>query len=124
MRKARAIFLSAAALLLGPLTVVCAPSKLGQSYPVNKLVTPNGDGFNDTFVFRCYNPRDAAIDARIYDVSGREAGSMRLKSAGLSDFYYTYEWDPNSGGRSPGGVYIYQISVEKNVYKGTVVVIR
>ncbi len=103
MRKARAIFLSAAALLLGPLTVVCAPSKLGQSYPVNKLVTPNGDGFNDTFVFRCYNPRDAAIDARIYDVSGREAGSMRLKSAGLSDFYYTYEWDPNSGGRSPGG---------------------
>lgn len=124
MRTARTLLLSAAALLLAPLALVCAPSKLGQSVAVNKLVTPNHDGFNDTFVFRCYNPRDAAIDARIYDVSGREAGSMRLKSVGVSDFYYTYEWDPNSGGRAPGGVYIYQIAVEKNVYKGTIVVIR
>ncbi|OIO02502.1 MAG: hypothetical protein AUJ51_06095 [Elusimicrobia bacterium CG1_02_56_21] len=91
---------------------------------MNRLITPNGDGRNDTFIFRCHNPRDSAVDAKIYDLSGREVATMRIKSIGTSDFFYNYEWNPNSGGRKEGGVYVYQIRVETKVYKGTIVVIR
>ncbi len=122
-----------AALLLAPAAAFCAASALGQSKPLNRLVTPNHDGYNDTFIFRCYNPRDAAIDARIYNLSGMEIGSMSLKqryTAGppaaqyIYGEYYDLQWDPNSGGPQPGGAYIYQIRLETTVYKGTVVVIR
>lgn len=114
----------AAALLLAPAAAFCSASALGLSYPMNRLVTPNGDGRNDAFVFRCHNPRDAGVDAKVFDLSGREVAIMRLKRVGTSDFYYDYEWDPNSGGRAPGGTYVYQVSVEKKVYKGTLIVVR
>lgn len=119
--------------MFSPLAVFCSPSGLGRSIALNKLVTPNGDKLNDSFIFRCYNPRDAAIEAKIYDLSGREVAAMRLKqrSQGIypvipstSGEYYDLEWDPNAGGHKPGGVYIYQIRLETTVYKGTVVVIR
>ena len=124
-----------AALALSPAAVFCASSALGGSIAVNKLVTPNGDRMNDTFVFRCYNPRDYAVDGKIYDLSGREVATMRLKQrsngTGLSiavdnnaGIYYDLEWNPNSGGHSPGGVYVYQVRMETKVYKGTIVVIR
>ncbi len=123
--KAKRFCLDVALLLaLTPAAAFCAASALGQSIAMNRLVTPNGDGRNDTFIFRCYNPRDAAVDARIYDLSGREIAAMKLKSAGTSDYFYNYEWDPNSGGRKEGGVYVYQVAVETKVYKGTVIVIR
>lgn len=114
----------AAALLFPPPAAFCSASALGLSYPLNRLVTPNGDGRNDTFVFRCSNPRDAGVDAKIYDLAGREIAIMRLKRSGTADFYYDFEWDPNSGGRAPGGTYVYQVQVEKKVYKGTLVVVR
>lgn len=113
----------AAALLLAPAAAFCA-SALGKSYAMNRLVTPNSDKRNDTFVFRCHNPRDAAIEAKIFDLSGAEIALMRLKRVSGSDFYYDYEWDPNRGAKSPGGVYVYQVKVEEKVYKGTVAVIR
>lgn len=113
-----------AVLVLVPAAAFCAASSLGRSIPLNKLVTPNHDGKNDYFVFRCYNPRDAAIEARIYDMAGREVAKMDLMAGDHSDFYYDYRWDPNSGSKKPGGVYLYQIRVETTVYKGTVAVIR
>ena len=112
------------ALALAPAAAFCSASGLGRSLAMNRLVTPNGDGRNDTFIFRCYNPRDSAIEAKVYDLSGREIATMRLKSTGTTDFFYNYEWDPNSNGRKEGGVYVYQISLETKVYKGTVIVIR
>jgi hypothetical protein len=124
MRTATLIFAAAAALMLAPGAPVSAGAAAGKSFAVNRMVTPNGDGYNDRFFFKCYNPRDAAVDARIYDLSGREQAVMKLVSSGTADFYYTFEWDPNSGGRWPGGVYVYQIRLEKKVYKGTVVIIR
>ncbi len=127
------VFLLLAAALLAPGPGSSAPSSLGQSIAMNRLVTPNGDGYNDTFVFRCHNPRDSAIEARIYDLAGREVARMRLKQRSngvpqavdnVSGIYYDLEWDPNSSGRAPGGVYIYQIALEQKVYKGTVTLIR
>lgn len=124
-----------AALALWPGQAFCASSALGQSVALNRLVTPNGDNRNDTFIFRCHNPRDYGIEAKIYDLSGREVATMRLKqrsnftgaaiavdnSAGI---YYDLEWDPNSGGHKPGGVYIYQVRLGTKVFKGTITIIR
>ncbi|MCX5785386.1 MAG: gliding motility-associated C-terminal domain-containing protein [Elusimicrobia bacterium] len=117
--------LASAVLLLACLTMPRAAINVGDSRALSRLVTPNGDHKNDTFVFQCYNPRAAAIEATIYDLAGAEVAQMRLKTIHLdSSYYYDLEWDPNSGGKKPGGVYLYQIRLEKRVYKGTVVVIR
>ncbi|MBI5743312.1 MAG: gliding motility-associated C-terminal domain-containing protein [Elusimicrobia bacterium] len=132
MNRAFAILLAAAA-LLAPIRAASSPSALGQSVAMTRMVTPNGDGRNDIFIFRCYNPRDAAIEAKIFDVSGREVSNMRLKQRSngappvtdnVSGAYYDLEWNPNSGGRAAGGVYLYQVRVETKVYKGTITVIR
>jgi len=114
----------AAAALLTPAAAFSAASALGQSRVLNRLVTPNGDGLNDTFVFRCHNPRDSGIDAKIFDLAGREIAVMRIKNIGTADFFYDYEWNPNASGKTAGGVYLYQVRVETKVYKGTVIVIR
>jgi len=124
-----------AALAFSPAAAFCSASALGQSIALNRLVTPNGDHRNDTFIFRCFNPRDSAVEGKIFDLSGREVAIMRLKhrSNGVnssiaidnnSGIYYDLEWNPNSGGRHQGGTYIYQVRLETKVFKGTFVVIR
>ena len=124
MKRSALLLLASAALLLAPAAPLHSTSGLGRSMAMNKLVTPNGDGKNDAFVFRCYNPGDAAVDAKIYDLAGREVAVMSLLPGNHSDFFYNFSWDPNSGGHKPGGVYIYQVRIKTSVYKGTVVVIR
>jgi hypothetical protein len=132
MRRPCLFLIAAAALLLAPAATVLATPGLGRSIAMNKLVTPNGDHKNDSFIFRCYNPGDDAIDAKIYDLSGREVAVMTLKQrsrfipAQQNTYgeYYDLEWNPNSGGNKPGGVYIYQVRLGNSVYKGTVTVIR
>lgn len=133
MRKAKVRFTLALAALLAPAAAFCAASALGQSIAMNKLVTPNGDGKNDVFIFRCYNPRDAAVEGKVFDLAGREVAKMTLKQRSngvpavtdnVSGAYYDMQWDPNAGGRKPGGVYIYQVTAETKVYRGSVAVIR
>ncbi|MEK7721824.1 MAG: gliding motility-associated C-terminal domain-containing protein [Elusimicrobiota bacterium] len=124
-----------AALALLPAAAFCGASALGQSIALNRLITPNGDKKNDTFIFRCHNPRDSGIEAKIYDLSGREVATMTMKQRSnginlgitrddISGVYFDLEWNPNSGGHHPGGVYIYQVRLETKVYKGTIAVIR
>lgn len=121
----------AALLLAAP--AFCGASALGQSMAMNRLVTPNGDGKNDYFIFRCYNPGDDAVEGKVFDLAGREVAKMTLKRRyhaatdsedNVSGEYYDMQWDPNAGARQPGGVYIYQVTVRGKVYKGTVVIIR
>ena len=132
MKPCKAVLCLLAALALAPAAAFCSASALGRSAALNRLVTPNGDGRNDTFIFRCYNPRDAAVDAKIYDLAGREVAQMTLRqrfggtppAPSTSGEFYDLEWDPNRGEKYPGGVYVYQVRTEEKVYKGTVVIIR
>ena len=98
--------------------------KVGRSSAMTRTVTPNGDNRNDTFKFRCYNPRQFAVTGRIYNMKGGEMAVMKLIDTPVNTYYYLLEWDPNSGGGAAGGLYLYQVIVEDQVYTGAVAVIR
>lgn len=98
--------------------------RIGESIAQTRLVTPNGDNKNDTFIFKFYNPRQLTVTGRIFNIKGVQIASMKLLTPLMTDSFYSLEWDPNSGGRAPGGVYLYQIIAEGKVYKGAVAVIR
>lgn len=119
-----AALLAAVLCLSWPARPAMAIVKVGQSIAMTRTVTPNGDKRNDTFRFRCYNPRQAAVTGRIYDMKGAAVADMKLIDTPTSSYYYLLEWDPNSGGVAPGGLYLYQIIMEDQVYKGAVAVIR
>ncbi len=86
----------------------------------NRLITPNGDGKNDTMVFIFDNPEGKPVTGRIYDLRGALAGRMTPGPVANS-----LVWDAKSGGQVvPGGVYIYQVESDGTVYNGTVVVVR
>ena len=103
-----------------------ADFSFANSYPLNRLLTPNGDRKNDTFVFRCYTAKDSAVTGKIFSIAGRKVAEMVIiTNISTPPFYKDLEWDPNFGGnRVRGGIYIYQIEVESRAYTGTVVVIR
>jgi hypothetical protein len=115
--------LAFAVLLATCFTIARAAVNVKDSIAVSRFVTPNNDRKNDTFIFQCYNTRDSKIETRNYSASGQEISKMRVKSP-KTGYYDILEWDPNSGGRKPGGVYFYQVTLEDKVYRGTGVVIR
>lgn len=112
----------AAFFLLAP--ALTAGVAVGNSRALNRLVTPNGDSRNDTFMFRCHNPAELLVRGEIFDLKGRKVADMTLRSISLTDSYYSMEWDPNRGMRAAGGVYVYQVTVGESVLRGTVVVVR
>ncbi len=86
----------------------------------NRLITPNGDGKNDTMVFIFDNPQGKPVKGRIFDMRGALVARMSAGPVANS-----LAWDAKAGGQAvPGGVYIYQIEAAGTVYNGTVVVIR
>ena len=86
----------------------------------NRLITPNGDGKNDTMVFVFDNPQHKDVKGKIYDLRGALVDTMKAGPIGNSLL-----WDAKAGGQTvPGGVYIYQIEAGGAVYNGTVAVIR
>jgi hypothetical protein len=86
----------------------------------NRLITPNGDGKNDTMVFIFDNPQGTQVKGRLFDLRGAVVASMRPGPVANS-----LAWDAKSGGQIvPGGVYVYQIEADGTVYNGTVVVVR
>jgi gliding motility-associated-like protein len=86
----------------------------------NRLITPNGDGKNDTMVFIFDNPQNKKVTGKIFDMRGTLVAAMKPGPVGNSLI-----WDAKAGGQVvPGGVYIYQIESEGTVYNGTVAVIR
>lgn len=87
---------------------------------LNRLITPNGDGKNDTMVYIFDNPEGTSVKGKIYDLRGALVATMTPGPVANS-----LVWDAKAGGQVvPGGVYIYQLQADTKVYNGTVVVIR
>jgi len=87
----------------------------------NKIITPNGDGLNDTVIFVFNNPKDSAVEGKIFDIRGAFVADMKPSPAVAESLM----WDGMSGGRVvSGGVYIYQIRADDKTFNGTVVVVR
>ncbi len=118
------VTISAGAILEVP--VKASDFSFADSRHLNRLLTPNGDGKNDVFVFRCYNPKDWAVTGKIFSIAGRNVAKMTIVTNTLTPNHYEdIKWDPNSeGNKVPGGIYIYQVRVGDYAYAGTVVVIR
>ncbi|MEA3307606.1 MAG: hypothetical protein U9Q34_07455, partial [Elusimicrobiota bacterium] len=86
----------------------------------NRMLTPNGDGKNDSMVFIFDNPSGSVTNGKIFDIRG--AFIAKMTEGEISN---SLSWDAKASGVIvPGGVYIYQIEGEGQVYNGTVVVVR
>ncbi|MEK7388949.1 MAG: fibronectin type III domain-containing protein [Elusimicrobiota bacterium] len=87
----------------------------------NRFVTPNGDGKNDSVVFTFDNPHGAAVHGRILDMKGR----VVVSDLPAGPIQNSLQWDGTAkGGPVPGGLYIYQLEGEGNVYTGTIVILK
>ncbi len=88
----------------------------------NKVITPNGDGLNDTVIFTFDNPKQSQATGKIFDIRGALVADM---SAGPLGGGGSLKWDGKAGGTTVSrGVYIYQIEAEDKTFNGTVLVIR
>ncbi|MBI4676477.1 MAG: gliding motility-associated C-terminal domain-containing protein [Elusimicrobia bacterium] len=111
--------------LLGNYQIRTVLRDLGFNFDVsgvtNKVITPNGDGLNDTVVFVFDNPKDSGFSGKVFDAKGAYVSEMRPGPLSRNSLM----WDGKSnGGAVSRGVYIYQIKAEDKVHNGTVVVIR
>jgi hypothetical protein len=97
-----------------------APLGFAFSGTTNRIITPNGDTFNDGVTFRFANPRDSSGVIRLYDLRGHE---MRNLQIAVGDTSAT--WDARANGRIvDSGLYIYVLSIEGRTYSGAVLVVR
>lgn len=86
-----------------------------------RVITPNGDGLNDSVIFTFDpGPNNAPVTGRVYDVTGGFVADMQ---AGLVP--NTLVWNGKMNGRAAAsGVYVYKIEGDGKTYTGTVVVAR
>ena len=97
-----------------------------------KIITPNGDCINDFFTVRFDNPLDSSVTARIYDINGRNIGSMKTIDANSqscltasSDSSLTWDGRDERGELMDAGVYVYQITTtEGKRFTGTIVIAK
>jgi len=90
----------------------------GQSH---KIITPNGDGWNDSVVFRFENPERLDVKGKIYDLSGAFVADMK---SGPEQNSLLWDGKDNDGRVVKSAVYIFQIQAGGNVFNGTIVVAR
>lgn len=81
--------------------------------PLEKFVTPNGDGINDYLIF---NGLSGDFSIKIVDIKGNLIRQ-------IDDKPY---WDgkDKKGKDVSGGVYFYQLKLDKEIIKGTIIIAR
>ncbi len=87
----------------------------------SRVITPNGDGLNDTLIFT-YDPgpNNVVPTGQIFDLKGRQVADMTPGAVPN-----TLTWDGRMNGRYvTSGVYIYQIKGGGQTFNGTFVVAR
>lgn len=87
---------------------------------LNRIVTPNGDTFNDAATFEFENPRQSGGTLRIYDLRGHRVAEVEILPT--TSPKTRISWAPARD--IPGGVYIYVITIEQKSSSGAVVVVR
>jgi hypothetical protein len=94
---------------------------LTRVYP--RIITPNGDGWNDKAVFQFDNPELLPLSGKIYDITGATVATLK---PGPTNPDSTLIWDGKDGsGRVvPSGIYLYEVDVNGKATTGTVVVAR
>jgi gliding motility-associated-like protein len=97
-----------------------APMGFDFTGTTNRVITPNGDTFNDSVTFRFSNPRESSGYIRIYDMRGRELRSLQIAVGDTTEV-----WDARANGQTvAAGVYIYVLSIENRTYSGALLVVR
>ena len=93
---------------------------LTRVYP--RIITPNGDGWNDKAIFQFDNPELLPLSGKVYDISGAFVANL---VPGLANPDSSLAWDGKSNGATvPAGIYIYQIDLGGSPESGTIVVAR
>jgi len=93
---------------------------LTRVYP--RIITPNGDGWNDKAIFQFDNPQLLPLTGHIYDITGASVAELKAGPNPAS----TLEWDgkDSKGTVVPAGIYVYSVDESGTIETGTVVVAR
>jgi hypothetical protein len=70
-----------------------------------EIISPNGDGIDDSVIISITAPEASAYTLRIYDMRGRLVRTFELDAPDLADAYVWYG-DDDAGARLPIGLYI------------------
>ena len=90
-------------------------------YP--RIITPNGDGWNDKAIFQFDNPQLLPLTGKIFGYYG----AVDRESAGGSESgqHADVGWERfATGGVVPAGIYLYSVATQGSTLTGTVVVWR
>jgi len=85
-----------------------------------KIITPNGDGYNDLAYFYITNKSPEQIRVQVYDL----AGSLIRESLPYDKAGPYWDAKDASGRTAEDGAYIYQLEAEGERYSGTIGVAR
>ncbi len=89
-------------------------------YP--KIISPNGDGWNDKAVFEFDNPQLLPLSGKVYDITGAFVADMAFGR--VPDSTLVWDGKDSAGSTVPGGIYVYQVDTGNGATTGTVVVAR
>jgi hypothetical protein len=85
-----------------------------------RILTPNGDGFNDSVGFTVPEPVSGLPRAEVYNVQGRRVAEL----SPVSPTQLRWDGHDASGRTVESGVYLVQISEDAALWNGVVAVAR